>query len=106
MAQAIQLRFYNADNKIAQQYEPYGWDLDLLLNNYQFTKIVDYDIDYSLFVTPNELLPILDLESQDEFLKSTSMGRSSIRAIKSILESNPDYQKIELFIFEWESGME
>lgn len=106
MAQSIKLQFYTENNKIAQEYEPYGWDLDLLLENYQFQETIEYYIDYSLFVTPKELRTILNLQMQTEFVKSTSMGRASIRAIKSILESNPHYQKIQLFIYEWESGME
>lgn len=110
MAYSIKLKI-QFKNKRKIELEPYWWDKSYLIKKYKFEQLLDgVYLDYCKTIS----LPVLNsiLKSQEIRLNKGVYSCPSWRSkcliihkkIERLTESTATITKVEILIFEWESG--
>lgn len=110
MAFSIKLKI-QFKNKRKIELEPYWWDKSFLIKKYKFKQILDgVYLDYLKRVT----MPVLKsiLKSQEKRLNDGLYSSPSWRSkclpvhnkIYQLIKSKATISKVEILIYEWESG--
>jgi hypothetical protein len=106
MATAIKIEFYTEDSESpAFIIEPFWWDTEELINEHSFVTENDHDFPHHYYTVSMEQLRQIHYGQMKNLQANEKIGQAVmiINHITQVISSKTVFEKIRLFIFEWES---